>query len=231
LFFVAFSPARLHCAFGLTMMNAEDDWQEVWDARADALAQVLGMGHDSVFHAPHPFELGGQADVMAFFHHLPGAVYVTAELSGKPEACYADYELMICHRSPDDWGPNIISRLARYTQQAYIGAGETMDIDTATPPDSRIKAFIFDTYSPFTLFGHEFDLRLCLGITKPELEFKTQHGPDHLLALLKRHGVYPFTDLKRDSIPLPAEPGAPPNGGPAEPFGDSGVGGGPPSVS
>jgi hypothetical protein len=123
-------------------MNAEDDWQEVWDARADALAQVLGSGHDNVFHAPHPFQLGGQADVMAFFHHLPGAVYVTAELTGRPRACYADYELMICHRSPDDWGPNIISRLAPYTQEAYISAGETMDIDDATPPDSRIKAFI-----------------------------------------------------------------------------------------
>jgi cytochrome bd-type quinol oxidase subunit 2 len=31
--------------------------------------------------------------------------------------------------------------------------------------------------------------------------------------------------------PLPAEPGAPPNGGPAERFGNSGAGGGPPSVS
>ena len=212
-------------------MSSEDDWQEVWDARADALAQVLGSGHDNVFHAPHPFELGGQADVMAFFHHVPGAVYVTAELSGKTKACYADYELMICHRSPDDWGPNIISRLAPYTQQAYIAAGETMDIDTATPLDSRIKAFIFDTYSAFTLFGQKFDLRLCLGITKPELQFKMQHGADRLLILLKHHGAYPFTDLERDSIPLPAEPGAPPTGGPAESLGGSGVSGRPPSVS
>ncbi len=212
-------------------MNAEDDWQEVWDARAGALAQVLGSGHDNVFHAPHPFQLGGQADVMAFFHHLPGAVYVTAELTGKPKACYADYELMICHRSPDDWGPNIISRLAPYTQEAYISAGETMDIDNATPPDSRIKAFIFDTYSAFTMFGQKLDLRLCLGITKPELQFKMQHGPDQLLALLRRHGVYPFTDLKRESIPLPTEHDAPPNGGPAEPPGKTCVSGGPPSVS
>jgi hypothetical protein len=25
---------------------------------------------------------------------------------------YADYELMICHRSPEEWGLNVISRLA-----------------------------------------------------------------------------------------------------------------------
>src|SRR5262249_33550523 len=70
--------------------TGEDDWGEVWDARADALAHVLGQGHDNVFHAPHPFALGGNADVMAFYHHLKGVVYVTAELTGKPTACYAD---------------------------------------------------------------------------------------------------------------------------------------------
>ena len=75
--------------------TGEDDWKEVWDARADALAKILGQGHDNVFHAPHPFALGGNADVMAFHHHLDGVVYVTAELTGKPDACYADYELMI----------------------------------------------------------------------------------------------------------------------------------------
>ena len=101
-----------------------------------------------------------------------------------------------------DWGPNVISRLAPYTQEAYIAAGESMDIEQATPPESKIKAFLFDTYGTFSLFEQENELRLCLGITKPELQFKMKHGPDALLQLLKRHGVYPFTDLERDSVPL-----------------------------
>ena len=183
-------------------MADEDDWEEIWNARAEALSRVLGPGHDQVFHAPHPFALGGQADVVAFYHHVPGVVYVTAELTGKPDACYADYELMICQRSNSDWGANVISRLAPYTQQAHIGAGESMDIDSAAPPDSLIKAFVFDMYRTFTLFGQEFDLRLCLGITKAELQFKMEHGAEELLARLKSHGVYPYTDLDRGSIPL-----------------------------
>lgn len=189
----------------MSSIDQEDDWEEVWDARADALASVLGEAHDNVFHAPHPFVLGGNADVMAFHQHLNGVVYVTAELTGKPDARYADYELMICHRTPHDWGPNVISRLAPYTQQAYIGAGESMDIDSATPPESKIKAFVFDTYATFKLFGEENELRLCIGITKPELQFKMKHGSEKLLALLKRHNAYPFTDLDRDSMPLDEE--------------------------
>ena len=109
---------------------------------------------------------------------------------------------MICHRSPHDWGANVIIRLAAYAQQAYLGAGETMDIDSATPPEWPITAFLFDTCATFTLFGQANELGLCLGITKPELEFKMEHGAERLLALLKRHGVYPFTDLERDSVPL-----------------------------
>ena len=182
----------------------DDDWQEVSDKRAEALARVLGPSHDNEYHAAHPFALGGQADVLAFFHHLDGVVYATAELTGKPDSRYADYELMICHRSANDWGPSVISRLAPYTQQAYIGPGETMDIDSATAADSAIKAFLFDTYATFTLFGEEFELRLCIGITKAELQFKMQHGSEKLLELLKSHSVYPFTDLKRRSVPLPS---------------------------
>jgi hypothetical protein len=183
--------------------DEDDDGEEVWNARADALARLLGSAYDNVYHAPHPFVLGGQADVVAFYHHLDGAVYVTAELTGKPDASYADYELMICHRSRDeDWGLNIISRLAPYTQEAYIAAGESMDIDQATPPESQIKAFLFDTYGTFTLFGQPNELRLCIGITKPELQFKMKYGPEKLMERLKRHGVYPFTDLGRDGVPL-----------------------------
>lgn len=185
-------------------MSAADkgDWGKVWDARAAALEKILGESHDQVLHAPHPFTFGGNADVMAFHHHLKGVVYVTAELTGEPDTCYADYELMICHRSPEEWGPNIISRLARYTQEAYIGAGESMDLDSATPKDSRIKAFLVDTYAKFALFDRENELRLCIGITKPELRYRMKYGAEKLLELLKRHDVYPFTDLGRDSVPL-----------------------------
>ncbi len=98
-------------------------------------------------------------------------------------------------------GPNVISRLAPYTQQAYIGQGESMDIDSATPAESRIKAFLFDTYATFTMFGHKNELRLCIGITKPELQFKMKHGAKKLLVLLKRRR-FPFTDLERDGVPL-----------------------------
>ena len=182
-------------------MSADDNWEEIWNARADALSRVFGPMHDRIYHAVVPFFLGGQADVVAFHHHLSGVVFVTAELTGEPDASQATYELMICNRSPSDWHPNVISRLAQYTLETHIGASETMDIDSASPSNSQIKAFIFDTYRTFTLFGSECELRL-VGITKAELDYKMEHGSDELLSRLKAHGIYPYTDLERQSIPL-----------------------------
>jgi hypothetical protein len=187
-------------------MNADepgDDWQCIWDERANGLCETLGASIAGVWHARHPFALGGQADLVAFDDHIEGRVYVTAELTGKPGCTYADYELMICHRDHTIWGADIISRLAPYTQQAYIGAGETMDIGDASPPESLIKALIFDTYRTFGMFGQVYELRLCIGITKDELQFKFDQGPDALLARLRQAGVYPYTDLNRSSV-LPA---------------------------
>lgn len=184
------------------MSEDDEDWEKTWDARADALSRIFGPTYDNVYHAVHPFAFGGQADVLAFLNSPYGAVYVTAELSGQPGLSYADYELIICLRSPSDWGPNFISRLSPYTQKAYLHHGDTMNIAGVAPPESRIVGMLFLTFDSFELFGESFDLRLCIGITQAELDYKLQNGYDKLVHVLKRNKIFPFTDLDRDSVLL-----------------------------
>ena len=146
--------------------------------------------------SPRPFRIG-RADVVAFGEHLEGVVYVTAELTGNREAPDADYELMICDRGQDIWGADAISSLAAYAQGTRISAGDTMDIGPSVPKGSTIEALIFDNYSTFALFGETCNLRLCIGITREDLQFKMKYGSNALLERLKREKVYPFTDLYR----------------------------------
>ena len=182
------------------MKDSEDDWEEIWDTRIAALSSALNAQMVNGYHAPHPFALGGQADVLVF-NLLGGSAFVTADVTGKPSMVYADYELMVCHRDhTTTWGADVVSRLAPYTQRAYIFAGDTMDIDDPTSADSAIKALIFDTYTTFHMFGETFDVRLGIGITKDELSFKLEHGSDALLSKLRQAAIYPFTDLTRTSV-------------------------------
>lgn len=184
-------------------MVEKDEWEKIWDTRVNALSDVLGQTIDNIYHAPHPFKLGGNADVICFREHLKGFVYVTADLTGTPEYTYTDYELMICTRNPDNWAPNIISRIAPYTQQAVLHHGDTMDISSAVPATSRIKGFLFLSYNTFEMFREVYELRLCIGITQKELEFKLEHGFEKLDIALRENNVFPFTDLDRGDIELP----------------------------
>lgn len=183
-----------------------DSWKETWDAREGALKSVLGETDGNVLHAMRPFVLGGQADVLIFPKHLPGGrVAATCELLGEESQIrnsLGTYELMIAHRDQSDWGANIISRLARYTCDALLEPGHTMDIGSAAPKGSTITAFLYCDYARFTYRDQKAGLLLCLGITADELKHCMRGETATVLAALKAAGIYPYTDLFRRSVML-----------------------------
>jgi len=181
----------------------DDDWQKMWNARQGALTSVLGKTDGKVLHALVPFHLGGQADVICFRDHISGQVAATCELLGEPaqkQNQLGTYELMIAHRGDNEWGPNIISKLARYTCDARLEPGHTMEIGPVVPPGSAIAAFLFTDYARFKIKGENAGLLLCLGITADELKACRSGKRDDVFARLKRAGVYPYTDLFRNSM-------------------------------
>lgn len=148
-------------------------------------------------------ENDGSADIIYFKHHLQGVVSVTSELIGRDDQVLNDlgnYELMICHREEEEWGADIIGRLAYYTLEAKLSPGETMDMAEAAPEDSTIAAFLFFNYATFKVCGRKAGLLLCVGITADELKACRAGKRDKVEKALKSAKVYPFTDLYRDSV-------------------------------
>ncbi len=184
----------------------DDHWTLWWNARIAAMEALLGKSDDIVGHAPVPFDLGadigGAADIVFFRGHVNGVIAATSELIGNNEQLPNDqgnYELAIGHRADDEWGPRIISQLAHYTLQAALNPGETMEIGPATPDGSTIAAFLFCDYGRFQVLGRNAGLLLCIGITSKELSFCRAGKRTRVELALKSAGVYPFTDLNRDS--------------------------------
>lgn len=191
--------------------NAE--WPEVWDARIAALTPILGQPANTVYHATIPFQFrdaGGSADVVPFPNYIPGATYVTAELTGTDSGQLPNslgrYELMICSKEESPTAADFVSRLACYTCEAELEAAQTMDIGEFFG-DSTLRAVVFahptDQPSHFEFLGERHTLLLCVGITSDELDFARSRNTDELLDLLKKHGVFPYTVPGRQSIPLP----------------------------
>lgn len=187
--------------------TVNDDSQKTWDARLGLLSHHFGQPGDAVFHAVVPFHVGGQADVVAFPRYCGGVAYVTAEMTGEDAGQipgeFESYELMICARSQNNKAPEFIARLARYTCDAKLKAGETMDIGQFFG-DRSLRAVLFchPQAEPvrFELNGRACGVLLCVGITKDELSFKMKKGSAALLALLKKNRVFPFTEPNRASV-------------------------------
>jgi hypothetical protein len=185
----------------------QGDWQKVWDARISGLTPILGRPADAVYHATVPMNLGGFADVLPFPGYVPGMTYVTADLTGEDvgqlPTSLGNYELMICVREELSRAADMISRLSRYTCEAKLEPGESMDLKDFFG-DSVIEALLFTHPSEqpvvFEFLGQRYGLLLCMGITGAELAFKRAHGADQLLALLREHRVFPYTVLQRESV-------------------------------
>ena len=189
--------------------SQDKEWQKVWDARSAALTKILGEDAGSVYTAAPPFYLGGFADVVPFPSYVPGMTYVTADLTGgetgQLPTSLGNYELMICAKSELDAAVDLISRLSRYTCDAAVEPGQTMDIPNFFG-DATLRGLLFANVEEpppsFDVLDQKCGLLLCIGITAEELKFKQKHGSEKLLALLKEHKVFPYTIPDRKSVPL-----------------------------
>jgi hypothetical protein len=186
--------------------GANDDWESLFAARLAAMEGVLGKPEEDIFHAPVPLHMDGSADVLVFRNYVDGVAYVTSGLIGSSDQKknrLGNYELMICTRNDCDWAPGLIGNLGRYTFDAKLNPGETMDIGPALPPGSNISALWFTEPDPpcqtFEVLGIRSGILLCVGITSDELGVCRSKGPGQLSAQLKVAGVFPFTDLNRTS--------------------------------
>jgi hypothetical protein len=88
--------------------------------------------------------------------------------------------------------------LASRSLRDSLRPGETMDLRSAG--ESAIAALLFAEYGSFRLAGRTCGVLLCLGITAEEMAECLESGSTVVLERLRGSGVYPFTDVDRDSF-------------------------------
>ncbi len=185
-------------------MSDTDERERTWDARRAALESVLGKSDGRVLHAIVPFDLGGQADVLVFRSHIPGQVAATCDLLGErsqKQNSLGTFELVVAQREDHDWGPSMISHLARYTCERKVGLGNTMDLGANFPKRSTMAGLLFAAYRRFEYAGSKAGLLLCISITREEMEACQAGQTKQVFAALKASGIYPYSDLFRASVP------------------------------
>ena len=187
----------------MTRTRDQDDERRLRrDARVAAMECVLGSSGTAPDCRVNPSESNPQVEIIFFRNHLDGVVVATSGLIGCDNQILNDqgnYELVICCREDDEWGPLAIRSVADYTLRSALNPGETMNIDWMTPDGSSIVAFLFCDFGRFEVRDREAGLLLCLGITAGELSQCRNGKRRQVESTLKDAGVYPFTDLSRET--------------------------------
>jgi len=181
--------------------------KSIWPIKIqENIEKVLGRAEENVLHSSVPFKMGynmgGRSDIYLFKSHINGIAYVTGDLIGlkQKNSDAGNYEFVICQKTEQEWGPNLISNLSYYTLESSINSGETMSIGTYAMSENTIKAIVFNKYASFKIGLKKYGLMLVLGITEDELEWAKKNSGEKLIERLKEKNIYPITELKRKSI-------------------------------
>lgn len=170
----------------------------------EALGRALGPMEDMVGHAARPLSLGGFADV-AWFRtgQRLGLVCATTELcicDGQKPNAGGRYELAIATASHDEVASNLISRLGRYTLDAAIEDGDTMDIAGIQPNGSGLTALLFVEFTRLDLPGAPAAVMMAVGLWPSELAAWRKGRKRELIDALRVAGVHLRTDWMRPAV-------------------------------
>ncbi len=181
------------------------EWARIWDIRTSTLDKIFGPSEELLYHAITPIgREGGGADVIIYREFITGFTYVTSDLtapeSNQVSSEIGNYELMICTRSESKWAAGIISNIAQYTLECAINPSHTMDY--GFPDTSKLEAIVFvkPDLPAYVFLGREYGILLCVGITKPELEYAFRISSESLIKVLEKNKILPYTDFDRDSV-------------------------------
>ena len=205
----------------LELAPSPEDWYEMKSA---GLSMLLGKEHDMVMHAIIQFFAGGGLH-QYYYPQKTGYAIATKELidelgEGPQNDVYESYELCMFSKVPfdlsranDENSPmgqshgllsDILNAMARYSFQACLNPNETMEFPESYPGLPAGKCLILDAITRngkgLEIGGREFGLMVAIVIHRDEMRFAQTQGGALLIEKLKKHGVYPYSDLNRRSV-------------------------------
>lgn len=205
--------------FGL--VPSPEKWDEM---KSEGLVAILGVEHDVVMHAIIPFCVGGALDLY-YYPQKIGYAIATKELidefgEGPYNDVHRSYEFCMFAKPKFDLGSakdknsemgkshdelnRVLNALAKYSFQASLNPNETMEFPNDFDDVIGGYCLILDSYTNngggLFIGGKQFGLMCAIIIHRSEMDFAIKNGGDKLISLLKKAGVYPYSDLNRDPV-------------------------------
>ena len=180
------------------------DYDAFYDQLFHPLEARIGQIDPESIVAVVGFDAGGPLNFCTI-GKTPNAdfvTYVSCELAVRNDQRPADfgrYELLTSCND-EQWVRSNITALGRASLENTFDHGHSIDIGPWVEPDDAIQGLIFECASTCLINGKRFGVLRVIGVTRTELEFAVSNGVSQLIAALKRAGIYPHTDIRRDAV-------------------------------
>lgn len=128
--------------------------------------------------------------------------YVSCELAVREEqtpASFGRYELLTSCND-EQWVRSNITALGRATMDIKFGHRHSLDIGVWVEPGDAIQGLILEREATAEIDGKKYGVMRVIGVTRRELRSAVKNGVPQLIAKLKKAGVYPHTDINRQSV-------------------------------
>jgi hypothetical protein len=186
------------------------DISELGDAFFRVINERIGPFDRPMHFRVFPFDAGGSLNFLTVGRGRERFVtYVSWDLFGHAEqkrGSLGRYELLtVCDE--EEWCIDVLTKIGRQSLQEVFQPGDTLDIGAWVKPIARLQGVVFEeAFRAGLKRGKTMEpcgLLRCIGVTRSELDFALRQGSGALIECLKTSGVYPRTEIGRESIPLP----------------------------
>jgi hypothetical protein len=187
-------------------------WPEITDFQAfysqlfAPVAAALGPFDQSQLTPAVSFAEGGPVNIATIGRDRRSrfATYVTCEL-----ACYCaqrpspvgQFEILVT-ANDDGWAQTVLSALGRLSFQDELDQGHSVNVGRIVGPSASLHAVIFERFSTTRIGNRHFSILRAIGITRPEMDWVLNFSPIALIKRFKQAGIYPYSDVRRGSVPL-----------------------------
>lgn len=209
----------------MSKKQKQEQLDPLFQAKKEAMENILGEMYGLVGHAIIPFQIGGAVDMYYFPNAREGMAFATMELiesesKGPIPNRNGMFELLAFTRHKVDKQVGgiteaigdpvdtierricgIFTTIGNYSYTAKLEPGDTCEIPN---DEGDNTCLVFDEYKidgrNFMINGKMYGLLVCIEVFRSEMEYAMKYGSLELFKKLKETGCYPFSDLDRDPV-------------------------------
>ena len=179
------------------------DYEVFYNKLFGPVEEQLGLLDRSTIFALIGFDYGGPLNFSTIGAKNGGTfiTYISCELAvredQKPSSA-GRFELM-CHCNDGGWVREILTRTGAMSLESRLDHLHTIDISGVVEPEATLRGIVMEKFSTAKIDSEEYSILRVHGVTAKELEFAMEKGSEALFEHLKKHGVYPNTEVGRRS--------------------------------